>query len=78
MRRKTPAGPAIGFDLLLGGSDAFGYLADGLAAEYARRYLAGDRPEVLDWWRHMAEFAGWWCGRFEAEADHAAGFGPEP
>ena len=78
MRRKAPAGQEIGVDLLLAGSDAFGYLADELAAEYARRHDAGDCPEVLDWARRLAELAGWWCGRLEAEADHVAGFGPEP
>lgn len=77
MRRRAPAGQEIGVDLLLAGSDAFGYLADELAAEYARRHDADDCPEVLDWARRLAELAGWWCGRLEAEADHVAGFGPE-
>jgi hypothetical protein len=59
---------------LLAASDAFAQLADELAAEYARRYDEGAEPEVLEWSRGMAELAGWWCGRLEAEADHAAGF----
>jgi hypothetical protein len=75
VRRRAASGYEIGVDLLLSGSDAFGNLADALAAEYDRRHDAGDRPEVLDWVLRMAEFAGWWCGRLEAEADHVAGFG---
>ena len=74
MRRRTSAGQEVGIDVLLAGSDAFGYLADELAAEYARRYDAGDRPELLEWARRLAEVAGWWWGRLEAEADHVAGF----
>jgi hypothetical protein len=78
VRRRAPIGREVGVDLLLTGSDAFGHLADELAAEYARRHDAGDRPEVLEWTRRMAEFAGWWCGRLEAEADHVVGFGRVP
>ena len=74
MRRRTSVGHEVGIDLLLAGSDAFRHLADELAAEYARRYEAGARSEVLDWFERTAEFAGWWCGRLEAEADHVAGF----
>jgi hypothetical protein len=62
MRRRTPAGQEVGIDLLLAGSDAFRYLADELAADYARRYNAGDRPDTLEWAKRLAEFAGWWCG----------------
>ena len=75
MRRQDSGGQEVGIGLLLAGSDAFGYLADELAAEYARRHEAGDRPEILQWVLAMVEFAGWWCGRLEAEADHVAGFG---
>lgn len=78
MRRQDSAGREVGIDILLAGSDAFGYLADEMAAEYARRHDAGDRPEILQWVLGMAEFAGWWCGRLEAEADHVAGFGRGP
>ena len=74
MRRRS-VGREVGIDLLLAGSDAFGYLADEMAAEYARRHDAGDRPEILQWVLGITEFAGWWCGRLEAEADHVAGFG---
>jgi len=72
--RRTPTGQEVGVDLLLAGSDAFWYLADQLAAEYARRHDAGEPPEHLEWVRRLAEVAGWWCGRLEAEADHVAGF----
>ena len=75
MRRWRSIGSEVGIDLLLAGSDAFGYLADEMAAEYARRHDAGDRPETLQWALGMVEFAGWWCGRLDAEADHVAGFG---
>jgi hypothetical protein len=78
MRRRAPVGREVGVDLLLAGSDAFEHLADALAAEYERRHDAGDRPEDLEWARRMAEFAGWWCGRLEAEADHLVGFGGVP
>ena len=78
MRRRPSAEGEIGIDLLLAGSDAFAHLADELAAEYARRHDAGDFPETLEWARRLAEIAGWWCGRLEAEADHVAGFGLDP
>jgi hypothetical protein len=74
VRRRAPIGQEVGIDLLLAASDAFAELADELAAEYARRYDEGAQPEVLEWTRGVAELAGWWCGRLEAEADHAAGF----
>jgi hypothetical protein len=59
---------------LLAASDAFARVADEMAAEYARLYEQGAQPEALEWTRGVAELAGWWCGRLEAEADHAAGF----
>jgi hypothetical protein len=77
VRRRDAVGHEVGIDLLLAGSDAFKYLADGLAAECARRYEAGAPAGSLDWALAMAEFAGWWCGRLEAEADHLAGFGSQ-
>jgi len=74
VRRRAPIGQEVGIDLLLAASDAFAELADELAAEYARRYDEGAQPEALEWTRCMAEVAGWWCGRLEAEADYVAGF----
>jgi hypothetical protein len=74
VRRRAPIGQEVGVDLLLAASDAFAELADEMAAEYARRYDEGAQPDVLEWTRRVAEVAGWWCGRLEAEADHAAGF----
>ena len=74
MRRRVLVGREIGIDLLLASSGAFRYLADELAAEYARRYESGAGSEGLDWAQHLAGFSGWWCGRLEAEADYVAGF----
>jgi hypothetical protein len=77
MRRRVPGGQEVGVDLLLAGSDAFGVLADQLAAAHQRWCLAGEAPVVLEWAQRMAEFAGWWAGRLEGEADHLVGFGGE-
>lgn len=76
MKRRVPVGEEVGVDLLLAGSDAFGHLADELAAAHEQWRVNGAEQPTLDWLRQMAELAGWWCGRLEAEADHAGGFGP--
>lgn len=75
MGRRVPVGQEVGVDLLLAGSDAFGHVADQMAATYQRWYEAGEGPAAVEWAQRMAEFAGWWCGRLEAEADHLVGFG---
>ena len=75
MGRRVPGGQEVGVDLLLAGSDAFGYLADQMAAAHQRWSVAGEAPAVLEWVQRMAEFAGWWAGRLEGEADHLVGFG---
>jgi hypothetical protein len=77
VRRRAPIGQEVGIDLLLAASDAFAELADELAAEYARRYDEGAQPATLERTRSMAEVAGWWSGRLEAEADYVAGFTPD-
>jgi hypothetical protein len=77
MRRRVPVGQEVGVDLLLAGGDAFGHLADQLAVAYQRWSVAGEAPAVLEWAQRMAEFAGWWAGRLEGEADHLVGFGGE-
>lgn len=74
MRRRRAGADEVGIGLLLAGSNAFKYLADELSAEYARRYEAGAPAESIEWTLRAAQFAGWWCGRLEAEADYAAGF----
>lgn len=74
MRRRVIVGQEVGIDLLLACSDAFRYLADELAAEYARRYESGAGSEGLDWAQCLAEISGWWSGRLETEADYVAGF----
>lgn len=75
MGRRVPVGQEVGVDLLLASSDAFGHLADEMAAAHERWYEAGEGRAVLEWAQRMAEFAGWWCGRLEGEADHLVGFG---
>src|SRR5438552_1750058 len=76
MDRHTPEEPRAGVDLLLAGSDAFGHLAEQLARAH-EDVVAGGGTLQLDWLRSMAELAGWWCGRLEAEADYTAGFLPD-
>lgn len=68
---------AVGVGLLLTGSSAFGHLAEELVAIHDR--LVSDakaEATTLDQVLRMAEFAGWWCGLLEGEADHIAGFDP--
>lgn len=77
MRRRVPIGQEVGVDLLLAGSDAFGHLADQLAAAHERWSVTGEAPAVLEWAQRLAEFAGWWAGRLEGEADQLVGFGGE-
>jgi hypothetical protein len=77
MGRRVPVGQEVGVDLLLAGSDAFGHLADQLATAHQRWSVAGQAPAVLEWAQRMAEYAGWWAGRLEGEADHLVGFGGE-
>lgn len=66
---------AVGIGLLLTSSSAFEHLAEELVAIHDR-LRASEKldPTTLDRVLRMAEFAGWWCGLLEGEADHIAGF----
>jgi hypothetical protein len=62
------AGGEVGADLLLAGSNAFRHLADELATAHLHWQAGGADEALLEWSLELAEIAGWWSGRLEAEA----------
>jgi hypothetical protein len=69
MDKSLPvASGEIGADLLLAGSDAFRHLADELAVAHRHWQTGGADEALLQWSVELAEMAGWWSGRLEAEA----------
>lgn len=68
MEYPPRAGGEIGADLLLAGSSAFRYLAEQLVDAHRHWSAGGADDALLEWSVELAEMAGWWSGRFEAEA----------
>jgi hypothetical protein len=54
--------------LLLAGSNAFRHLAEELADAHQHWQAGGADKALLEWSVELAEMAGWWSGRLEAEA----------
>lgn len=68
MDGSLPNGGEFGVDLLLAGSSAFRHLAEELADAQRHWQAGGADKALLDWSIELAEMAGWWSGRLEAEA----------
>ena len=68
MDKPPMAGGETGADLLLAGSNAFRHLAQELAEAHEHWRTGGADEALLEWSVELAEMAGWWSGRLEAEA----------
>ena len=69
MDKSLPmAGGELGADLVLAGSNAFRHLAEELADAHRHWEAGGADEALLRWSIELAEMAGWWSGRLEAEA----------